>query len=358
MNITIISLGGITNFGERVILLGTIANLKKKYHSPSFTLLGYTNICDQDKFICNYFSENNVKILPAIIPPQTKIRKILSIVRLLISPKSVLSKEQKASLSDADLVISKGQESFTAAYGIVHFIDSFLEAYIASKLNKNVVLYGQSIGPLSNAFEISTTKFVLKNIAKVYTRDDISLAVLNKLGYRRGKRIKDLAFEGVPVFAIKPIEKQKKILIVPNYAIIKNIGKDRYLSTLLFVIDFLIEKGFSINAASSVTATDWNNDYILCKELHEKKKAINVINLLDSQEFLTEINESTAVVSSRLHPIIFSMSLNTPIIAISSAVKVRGILADSKATYTIIDPKKVSDSELSVIAELILKNEY
>jgi polysaccharide pyruvyl transferase WcaK-like protein len=342
MLISIISPGGISNFGERAIMMGTVMRLKNEYPDSGITVFGYTNLVKDDPFLDGIFKKFNVKTQPEMISGKNKFYKILKIVGLFLLPSSVLGRKNFYFLKKSDIVISKGQETFTGSYGFIHFFDSFLEAYIVSRFNPNIILFGQSIGPFKNSLQKKIALFVLKKIKIVCPRDTISKQLLISIGCDKTKIkiIKDLAYYAMPYFNenLKNTPKNE-VMIIPNKSILKNHFQDNaYIKNLLDIIKILQDNNIKVVLSSSVTADDWNNDYALCNRIKMINRKVEIRFYKTLEEIVRDIKNVNFLISSRLHPLILATGMNKKIIALTKAPKIIGVLKDLGGDYLILDP--------------------
>jgi len=343
MNISIISLGGIDNFGERAILFGTIIELRKKYPSAKIAIHGYKNLKEKDHHLYNKLRENSICICESIINSKSLCSKICSIFSLFlkIRPRHLILEEYEY-LKKADAIYSKGKESFTNSYGFKFFVDSFLGFYLVSRLNKNVILYGHSIGPFDTRLERFIVKHVCKKVKKIYVRDSESLKELKKIkSDERVELIKDFAFKAVEAISTELcVEKKKQAIVVPNAALLKKRYKDKtiYLENVGIIIKKLIDSERKVILLSSVIANDWNDDYQLCYYFKNKYPEVELRKHLSLVELLMDIKESEIIISSRLHPLILGYGLSVKLVALNANLKVKGIMKDLHLEKNIIDP--------------------
>lgn len=332
MRISIINPGGTSNFGERAIMVGTIYAIKDAYPNSQVAIYGYGSIKSEDRGVAQFLEQSGVKLFPQIVSGKGIFDKFVCIIRLLVQPQRSIGREAYLYLRNSHRVYAKGQESLTAAYGWKHLIDSVLEPLIVSRINRNIILYGHSIGPLYTHTQTLFAKYALRQIDRIEVRDSLSREVLKTLGYPSMKYtlVKDLAYVAMKNLPIARRQYARDhILVIPNAAIVKSsTEKDKYLSVLKSYIDEQQAKKEEVIVCSSVTASDWNNDYMLCSELIRLCPGTRIMRYEGLNEFLTAIKSSKLVISSRLHPIIMATGLETEILALSNAAKVKGLLND------------------------------
>lgn len=331
MKICIINPGGISNFGERAIMLGTVVNLRKKYPDASITVLGYLDLEGEDSDLFSRMSAvHKVHFAePLIKEKQSKFMKVLRSIGYIFFPRVFMPKAQFKELLEADLIVSKGQETLTESYGFVHFIDSMLEQTIASRVNKEIVLMGHSIGPVKKYRHLGLR--LLNRMSEIQARDSLSLETIKGLNVTvRTTLVKDMAYAAVDsVRSELSGESISKALVIPNSALLHKLDKETYLARVSDEIEAAKKLYKEVVVLSSVTASGWNDDYMLCDEF-EKKHRIEKKRFTTLIDLLQEISTAELVISSRLHPLILSDALGKNCIAISSAPKVKGMFEGKK----------------------------
>jgi polysaccharide pyruvyl transferase WcaK-like protein len=350
MKIAIVSSGGVDNFGERAIMLGTLHYITDQYPGAQIGVFGYNNIAQEDPPLAKLMQANNVILLPMLLSGASRKDKLLSVGKAFVHPTLALSSIQKEFLTKSDIIYAKGQETLTENYGFIHFIDSIWDAYIASRLNKRVILLGHSIGPISTTWGKAIAKHTLKKVSHVQVRDTKSRKELAELGYPEAQisQDKDMAYIAATRKSFPAQPHRKHILIIPNAALPKNASDEaNYIENLRTITRTLLARKEVVLIGSSVTASDWNNDYRIANTLIEDFPSARLVKYSTLDELLEGIYNAKTVISSRLHPIILSDALNTPFIALTDARKVLSLIADAgKGERTLAPYQSVSEKEL------------
>lgn len=338
MKLAIINPGGITNFGERAIMLGTVYALRDEYPDAELAIFGYETLEAADPDLYRELKAYDVTFYPSI-SHGSKFAKMFRAMGMWVAPRLFWPRQSYDYLKGAR-VYSKGQETLTENYGFVHFIDSVLEQLLVSRINNHVVLYGQSIGPIRQYHFLA--KRILKRFAKVYVRDSRSLEVVKKLGYPESQtvQIKDLAYTAVDRYdlGVKP-KPQSHYLLIPNAAICTTAENEiNYMANLRTAVEHLLAEGKKVIIGSSVTDGGWNNDYRLCEQLAEEYPMLELRHYKELRDLLIDIKNASRVVSSRLHPLIMATGLGTPVLALSNSQKVLGLLGDRGLGDHVIEP--------------------
>ncbi len=346
--LAIITPGGITNFGERAIMLGTVYRLRQEHPKDEIAIFGYQNLATEDPRLYAELMRQGVSFYPLIIQGKSRAAKVRRIIGLYLAPKLVLPKASYDYLKQAT-VYSKGQESFTQAYGLVHFVDSFLEQFLVSRITPEVIMLGHSIGPIKKYKWLAS--YAVKKLAKIYVRDSRSRQVLLDIGYSPDKieQTKDLAYRAVAGYNLgEEVKSKDHYLIVPNAAICLTAEQtERYMTNLKSVIEALLKKGEHVIIGSSVLDKGWNNDYALCERLKADYAELKLKYYSHLHEFLLDVRGAKKVISSRLHPLIMATGLDTDVFALSNSHKVKGLLGDLGLELAISDPyEPIGETEL------------
>ncbi len=328
MRIAIITPGGLTNFGERAIMLGTVYELRAKHPKATIVIFGYEDLKDEDPRLFAELRAQGIVFYPSIIQGHSRLTKLLRVVGLALVPKLFLPAQSYSFLRKAE-VYAKGQETLTQDYGLTHFVDSVLEPLLVSRLTRRITLFGHSIGPIYKHSWFA--RFAVNRFATIYVRDSRSEATLRDLGYGadRIKRTKDLAYAAVARYAPDAPSAKEHYLLVPNAAICTSPERTAdYLHNVRHIIERLLAQGEKIIIGSSVTADDWNGDYRLCKQLKKEYPKLQLKEYRYLHEFLADVKNARQVISSRLHPLIMATGVGTDVLALSRSPKVAGLLGD------------------------------
>lgn len=339
INISIINPGGIDNYGERAIMLGTIKEVRQRYPNANIVIFGYEEIGEKDAPLMKQFNDNAIEIMPQLIVGDKLHLKIMCVLKILFFPETAIPVASLEHLKISDIIYAKGQESFVTTYGFKHFVDSFLEPFLVSYINTNVVLYGHSIGPVKGRLNRLIAKHVLRRFKQVQVRDSDSEKYLLTLGYKHEIILRDdLAYSAIKDYKFHKQKNNAYYIVVPNASILlNNAERVAYIRVLSNLVARLSKKS-KVVLASSVTAGGWNDDYSICLEIKKEIDTVSIEHFNSLDSLLAEIRYARAVVSSRLHPLILATGLKTPILALSKATKVKGLLKDRNMQDRISNP--------------------
>lgn len=346
MKIAIITPGGISNFGERAIMLGTVYKLRELHSKATIAVFGYQELAQEDPRLHAELDSLGVTFYKPIIWGANRWVRLGRALGGAFMPRLFLPRDSYNFLKQAK-VYAKGQESLTQDYGFVHFIDSVIEPLIVSRITKDITLLGHSIGPIYKHKWFSS--LVVRRFSKIHVRDSHSKAVLKDLGYdeRNVTLIKDLAYSAVDHYDLgKPGKQRGHYLLVPNAAICSTPQlANQYKQNLRRIVENLLQRNDEVIVGSSVIADDWNNDYQLCRQLKAEYNKIELREYHALDEFLRDVKSAKQVISSRLHPLIMATGLGTEVLALSRSHKVKGLLSDLGLQTNIVDPFQAIDRE-------------
>lgn len=183
---------------------------------------------------------------------------------------------------------------------------------MASMMGKKVVVFNQSIGPLSPKGEKKVAA-ALKDI-KVYVRDRGSLELLHKIGVKG-------TLGGDPALLLEP---SPGIKSDPNTVIIAPRGDiSESLQPLRRVVKKLEEKGRTVKSLSFYP----NEDDAATRSL-----GVEMVSTCDPQIALNTIAASGFVIGVRLHALILAAAARVPFIGLAYDPKVQGFCNDSRAS--------------------------
>ena len=203
---------------------------------------------------------------------------------------------------------------------------------LAKLFRKRVLVYGQSIGPLSDWGKLAVAS-TLKNIP-IAVRDERSQALLSSLNLN-SELIADAA-----LLIPKPRIIQKDYtLLVPRHG-------------YPFITEALIEAARALqnqNQAVALASVQANEDKIEIAKILEVCPDIPVLDASTPQTFLAHIAKAKYVISGRLHGLILAAVANVDYAGLVYDPKVRAFLEETGAV--IIDKTTDTKDIIKVILE-------
>lgn len=369
------------NKGDAAIIISTTQLLRKKDSSAKINMFSTFGPNDeqfqQEHEFVSQFADNmfpGMFYQPRPVIGNSDVSRMLhffwimlKFMFLLITKNKLVQKlfftklEQHgiASFMSSDVIISKGGSYITAQNtSIRQSISLFSMLYpffLAKRYNKPIYIFSQSLGPVAGRFNQWLTKKALTGIQKIFLREDVCLERYKEIqelqteaeidvipdsafymsndnkhsnheidleqdGFKVGMTIVDHAFKYVATEA----EKQQKI--------------ENYKTALIENIQYLVEKkDASIHIFPQVISNNshlGHSDVRISREIEERCAELGFaervtyhygdFNPMQLREMYKKMD---IFIGTRLHSVIFSLSLNVPSINIAyHGTKSQGIL--------------------------------
>lgn len=266
----------------------------------------------------------------------------------------------------ADLIVPVGGGYIRSRKGIVARFNIPLLLHpllLGSLLGKPTVLYSQSMGPFHNNLERRMVSSVLKRMTLILLREDISVALLAKIGVTHNvTRAIDSGFL---------LESKEKIDIRKRYNIPTNgllvgvtvrswLGGDAqaaYEQAVAKALDNLVETlGARIVFIPQVTAVKGDDDRIVSKRvynlMHRRKSATVVSDEPDHHQIKALYDNLDVLLGTRFHSVIFSLTSLVPVLAIEYEHKTSGIMRDLQLENWVV---KIEDATAKVLTRQLHK---
>lgn len=279
----------------------------------------------------------------------------------LDSPSRLMSQiKAKRVVSDfakkIDLVVVLGGDDFTEDYG---WKDPLLSAARLALLRREgikVVMLGQTMGPYAS-FRAPAMKYLLGQINRIYTRDDLSYEYLEGLGLKNISRADELAL--LPLAKQETKERTKEyIACFPSeliYRYAKEEGRELWIRFNQFMLEALLHRypAKKLVLLAHVLKPAHADDRIIVQELGNsmkdayKDRIIVETNEMYPWETRNYIQQSLFVVSSRMHPVISAIQCGIPAISLSYSNKFWGVIGKRFGLWdNIIDVRYHDYSEM------------
>lgn len=289
-------------------------------------------------------------------------------------PKSI--RESVLIYKECDLIVPIGGGYITAKKGIRNTINLILllnPLLICEILNKKIILYTQSIGPLSSRTQEYITKWVLNKTNMIFIREDHTLKLLNKIKVKK-KLIKRTVDAG---FLFNPTKNKSLEDFISDKSIIKNkiivgitvrkwlkpdkqIKYEKYIATF---IDKIVKNNSNIifvfiPQVTSKVHDDDDRDIAsrLITNIHHKSNVINLDKEYSHNEIKDIYTGLDFLIGTRFHSVIFSLTSYVPAIAIEYEYKTSGIMKDLDLSKWVIPIEDVTDKNLYEKFNQIMKN--
>lgn len=368
MKVLITNVYSYKNKGDAAIVLSILDFLKSRYKIEKVSLMS-----DYYEENNNYYKNiENVKPLYTLKRTQNKFKKILSlflnIVKLIFTlPLISIMKENIFKFTknnktfnaykESDIVISCGggyMYSSTKKVSIGLYTH-LLQIYVAKLLNKKVIMFPQSIGPINKNIDKKILEFVLNKVDIICPRDKQSIDYLASIGINDNVMfVPDIAFilekksnEDIYKKYIKNYESKTKVgMTIIDWSYFRKDGDiEIFIDEMVKSIDYLIEDlNCIVYIIPQVVLSNFDNDGIISKKIISKlKNKSNVIYIeddLDSRELKGLYSNMDMFIGCRMHSCIFALGCNVPTIGLAYQYKTTGLfefLGLEEYTYEIIN---------------------
>ncbi|HEX9153242.1 MAG TPA: polysaccharide pyruvyl transferase family protein [Candidatus Saccharimonadales bacterium] len=268
-----------------------------------------------------------------------------------------------------DLIVTVGggyirsRKGFTNRLNIPLILHPLLFGWL---IRKPTVLYPQSVGPFVNSYEKSMVAFVLKRMTLIILREDKSLALLSRLGVT--KNVVRSIDSGFLLQGTKKQNIRKKYHIpsgrlaigVTVRSWLKGNAQARYEQAVASALDNIAEEfGAHILFIPQVTAAKGDDDRITSRRVYGKMARSNSATMVedepDHHQIKSIYDELDALLGTRFHSVIFSLTSYVPVLAIEYEHKTSGIMHDLGLDKWVIKIEDVVSTDLTAALRDLLQ---
>jgi len=271
---------------------------------------------------------------------------------------------------NTDLVVAvSGNQLFSSGrFGWPLLVVGF-PIYMARFFKKKIIVFPQSVGPLTSKFDRNYVRFLYNNVDKLYIRDQESLDLICRLNIKKSNPsfMHDVAFTFPPgncnstkknfhkeIF--NPSLKKLGMTVIasmPSYLDAENM--QRYYLCIAKTIDSLINlHDFHVFLFCQVIGpTDDENDNFGIKQVLEllpfnEQDRVHIINQeLYPSELKACYGYMDVFLASRLHSGIFSLSMGVPTLFIGYLYKTIGVLRAMELEKYYVDLENISIHDMT-----------
>ena len=233
-------------------------------------------------------------------------------------------------LKDSDILISGGGsllQNKTSTRSLIYYLAVIR---LAQLLGKPVVVYANGIGPLLGSRNRRLVRKVIDKCALVTLRDQQSVEELKSLGVSRS----DLHVTGDPAFTLKPTRSPRELLRelgIPDDKKVVGISVRNLSDNGNFPEQFakLCDRlSTELDKTVVFLVMQESRDEAISREIMAKMSAPSYLAKTpgDPGAMLSLIRDMDAVVSMRLHTIIFAAQMQTPVVGCVYDPKVSAFL--------------------------------
>jgi len=270
----------------------------------------------------------------------------------------------------ADLIVAVGGGYLRSRKGLVNrlnvplLLHPLLFGYI---LGKPTVLYPQSVGPFVNGFEGSLVAFVLRRLMLIVLREDTSVTLLSRLGVRQNVvRSIDSGFllrtsHKLDIHKTYHIPADKLIVGVTVRAWLSGKAQVAYERAVAEALDDVVERfGAHILFIPQVTAAKGDDDRVVSRRVHWYMKHAAEATTINSQPDHHQIKAIydglDALLGTRFHSVIFSLTSYVPVLAIEYEHKTSGIMHDLGLDKWVIKIEDAAAADLAAAMHNLLEH--
>ncbi|NGY85884.1 polysaccharide pyruvyl transferase [Bacillus megaterium] len=280
---------------------------------------------------------------------------------------------------EADIVVSCGG-GFLYSHPKYHIEASLImhlaQIYFATKLDKEVITYSQSIGPFRSSLSKKIANFVLKKVKNITIREDLSRTFLNDIGISNSIIVGDSAFsmiaDDIETKELIDLDQQKFNVGVtvrqwrfPGHENVDQLYSN-YIEAVAKSIEHLV-KNYNANVylVPQVTGpTPIEDDRISNSNVWEKLSdgikgsVIMLDNDFTPQELKAIYSKFNIFIGTRMHSNIFSLSSHVPTVAIAYEPKTTGIMKMLSLSDYVLDINEITTQDmLNTIDKCIVEKE-
>ena len=342
-----------SNYSEYVILCNELEETKRRFSHV---------INNEKKLEFRLYKKN-----------KNKIANKLKLIKGMIS-KNFEDDNFTDLIKDCNDVIFLGGDDLSEDYGIGGLIYQTMYLYKASKMNKNVYVCGQTIGPFKS-WRKAYIKKILSNVNKISVRDPITYKYL-KENLKVNTNVvlsADLAFLDLKSKITYQFNEESNFVVLCPSSIVwkysNNPDKIKYTELLTKLCEYIIrEKDMKILILPHVSDSGSGDKY-LCEELEhilKSKGYYDKFEYLDQELYpvdcRTIFGKSKFVITGRMHPAISTISTGKPVISMAYSVKYKGIIGEYAGLEDLIVDVRYQDWEkmYNILVEMIenIENNY
>ena len=204
-----------------------------------------------------------------------------------------------------------------------HAITCVIFAFARSCRTKTGV-FCVGVGPLRRRSARMLIRAAFAKNSMLITRDEASAELLRACGQYQARSSTDPALE---LTSPKVLRNQGLILISPcawvkfeNTFVLNDLQIQKSLTNLKNIVAGIRDRGDSVALLPTMNPEDTNFAHAIAKDFGDVE--IIKTNRLSPAEVQAHIAAAKALVSMRLHPLIFAYNVNTPFVALNCAAKI------------------------------------
>jgi colanic acid/amylovoran biosynthesis protein len=370
------------NKGDAALTSVLISDLRQKFPNaklhiltlePSKKMTLFEGVPQQPSFM--YYALNKVRnpfIKLAYIAYMLPITILWALWFRATGWRMYLPKDLRAvaeAYASADLVVAVGGGYIRSRKEWVFWLNVPLLLHpllFGAILQKPTYLYPQSIGPFFRKFETALVTFVLKRMALIILREDVSVALLAKMGVTRNVvRSVDSGFllqssHKINVREQYSIDANALLVGVTVRSWLKGSSQTEYEQAVAAALDNLVAHSRAhILFIPQVTAVKGDDDRVVARRVHKcmhnAHAATTITKKLDHHTIKSIYDDLDVLLGTRFHSVIFSLTSHVPVLAIEYEHKTSGIMHDLALDAWVIKIEDVTKLNLTHALQNLVK---
>ncbi|MCI6609530.1 MAG: polysaccharide pyruvyl transferase CsaB [Ezakiella sp.] len=256
-------------------------------------------------------------------------------------------------VKSSDMLISGGGsllQDITSSRSLWYYL---FVIWLSKKYKKKTVIYANGVGPINKKFNRWLTKRTLKGVDFISLRDRDSFDYLKEIGIEENK----MNLRSDPVFLLDSDDVAadkvlKKINLNDNFLALNLrpwFGETRLLKKVEAAIKKYMDDGNKV----LLLPMHMSKDVPFLKQFEADIKHENLYSYFDEmsvRSLMGIIKRADAIVSMRLHGLIYSVAVETKPFALSYDPKVSGFMKDINSDY-ILD---VNDFDSDILYQMLV----
>ncbi|TWD92381.1 colanic acid/amylovoran biosynthesis protein [Neobacillus bataviensis] len=384
--ILIINAHSSKNKGDAAIIISMIQTIRKFVPNSEITISSRYPEDDSlyEEFGCKVveqitrFPSKNLSFIQRLTYLMNELKTANKFVKGLNIP-SVRSNDIFKCYQESDIIVSCGG-GFLYSHPKYHIEASLImhlaQIYFATKLNKKVILYSQSIGPFRSTLSKRVANFVFKKVSRITIREELSRKFLEDIGINNPIVVGDSAFTmnssgyDVDVSNLVDINYSKFNVGVtvrqwefPGKENPKELYK-RYIQSVADTINHLVKNKIAtvylvpqVTGPTPIEDDRISNKHVLDLLDNDVRNSVIVMSQDYRPEELKAIySKFNMFIGTRMHSNIFSLSSMVPTVAIAYEAKTTGIMKLLDLSKYVLDINKINSDDLVATVENCMNN--
>ncbi|WP_192930237.1 polysaccharide pyruvyl transferase CsaB [Alkaliphilus pronyensis] len=289
---------GFQNTGDEAILEVIVEQLKKSINDVEITAMTYKAKDTEDKYNIKAVSRNDfTKVLRAI--------------------------------KESDIVISGGGsilQDVTSSRSLIYYLAI---VYVAKKMGKKVMFYGNGFGPVKNTINRRLAAYVINNVDSITVRDFESKELMKSIGVN-----KNITVTGDTAFNLQLLDQHLIDIILQQEDISKEkrlIGisvrswkEEAHKEVVAQIADYLNKMNYQVIFIPMQYPDDIKISYEIAAMMGTKAKILD--KYYTPKEILSIISSFHLLIGMRLHALIFAAIALVPMVGLEYDPKINSFL--------------------------------